>query len=173
MKGQLLLIFALIINFNYSAQSVHFEFNNGTNNDYFVPYVKKMTFESNFLKLYYNNGSIFSLSVDSIDFFNFNPSSTSGIEEAESIYKKYNVFIFPNPTYDQVKMKFNEDFNEDFNVMICDLKGNVYFEKDVVKDELTSKELVIDLNNLPSNYYICTIKSNKLGSISKPLTKLR
>lgn len=171
MKLQLLFIYSILIISNSTAQSINFEFSNGTNNEYFIPYTKKILFESNQLKLYYNDGTLFSWHVDSIKFFNFNSSSISGLDDLNNICEKLDVVLFPNPTYDELKLNFDDSFNEDFDLLIYDIKGIVYFKKVVKKEDLEVKSLTISLNSLPSNQYICVLKIKKLGLMSKPFIK--
>jgi hypothetical protein len=172
MKVFFLAIFSVIIMFTSNSQSIHFEFNNGTDTDYFIPFVKKISFESNFLKLHYTNGTMFSWHVDSLKLFNFNSSSTSEIYTLNEICNKLNVVLFPNPTNDHLKLSFNHLFNENFTIRIYDVKGVEYLKKDYFDTNLETYLVTIDLSNFPPNQYICLLEFKKTGSISKPFTKL-
>ena len=61
------------------------------------------------------------------------------------------VIIYPNPTSDFLKLKFNEGLADDYRVQIIDMTGKVYLST-IMKSSAT--ELVVDVRIMKSGNYI-------------------
>ena len=171
MKLLTLLTFIFILELNINAQSVHFEFNNGNNNDYFIPYLRKITFDTNNLNLAFHNGSINSMNLDSVLLFNFNSSSTSSLDDELYDFEKLTLFLFPNPSIGQLNIRTNVNFNSNLNLVICNLSGVKLIEKEVGIDDLKSNVFTMEICDLPSGFYLFSLTSHNTGTLTKPFLK--
>lgn len=66
-----------------------------------------------------------------------------------------NIQIYPNPVYDQLKIKFEKDANST-NLEINDMNGRLLKSQKM----LNGVENVIDVSALPAGVYYCTIRRN-------------
>jgi subtilisin-like proprotein convertase family protein len=66
-----------------------------------------------------------------------------------------NIQIYPNPVYDQLKIKFEKDANST-NLEINDMNGKLLKSQKM----LNGVENVIDVSALPAGVYYCTIRRN-------------
>ena len=89
------------------------------------------------------------------------PFSATPVEEVSA--GKYDFDLYPNPTYDKVKISFTNPGYESSNIQLLDVNGRVVRE---YSNEL-QQEIEIDLTGLPNDMYWV-----KIGEYLKPVVKL-
>jgi hypothetical protein len=104
-KILLFIIIYLSINTTVQSQNLHISFINGVSSSYPMNEIKKIKFESDELILELNDGSIYSWNVSIIGNTTYDESGSLSLESNEK-NNYYNILVFPNPTADDVVVKF-------------------------------------------------------------------
>ena len=79
-----------------SAQSIYFEYSDGTNSSYAIDDVRKITFTDDIMNLHLHDGSSYSWDVESIDHYQYELNPL----QIDAILQKVNsmeVHVHPNP----------------------------------------------------------------------------
>ena len=83
-------------------------------------------------------------------------TTLTGIIGHATINGNSNIEIFPNPASDKLILMWNNNANENANVSIYDITGQLLYS-----DKINSSSMDIDIHNLPNGLYILTLKDSK------------
>ncbi|WP_104734246.1 T9SS type A sorting domain-containing protein [Hanstruepera ponticola] len=84
--------------------------------------------------------------------------SGGGAREAAPLAEDLEWTMYPNPSKGQVKLDLKDFVNNDINVQVIDLRGNVILNRTV--QNLQDPKLQIELNNVPYGMYLVRVQSN-------------
>jgi hypothetical protein len=111
---------------NANAQSIYFNFTNGTNGQYPLVDVQKIDFAGNVMQLHLNSGTMVSWNVSTIATYRYQPM-ISPLEEIKSIAIKLDVS--PNPSDGLVRIQYSLPQNQVVQMGIYDIQGRLVEEK--------------------------------------------
>lgn len=168
-KPLLILSLALFCASFSQAQSIYFNYTDGSNAAYNLADIRKITFDVDLMQLHMNDGSIFSRNVSTIDNYQYSES----IVNTENLLRDLNDWklqLFPNPTADALNLRYYLPKDDKINISIFDLQGKLILEK-VAGEKLSGENQdILDLRQIAAGTYICRI-SGKSNSISKQIIK--
>jgi hypothetical protein len=159
-KPMFLLALALLFSAVLEAQSVYFSYTNGTGAAYNLQDVRKITFTADVMNLHLQDGTIYSWNVSTIGHYKY----------VEPILDNWNLQLYPNPTKDQVQLKYNLPKEDKINISLYDLTGKLVLEKNAGSKNAGENQDNLDLRQLAAGNYICRI-SGERNSISKQIIK--
>lgn len=168
-KSFLILGMAVFIGAFCQAQSIHFNYDNGTNAAYNLEDVRKITFNDVVMNLLFWDGSIYSWNVSTIDYYEYDPnpaSITKVLEQANS----WQVKVYPNPTNQVVNVAFNLPTDENVSFTLFALQGKMLFETSPKKLNKGLHEQIIDLSVYPAGQYFIHLKGQNT-TITKTIIK--
>jgi hypothetical protein len=170
-SARYLFLLVLIISFSIemNAQSVHFDYSDGTNNAYNLKDVRKATFNSDVMNLQFWDGTVYSWNVSTIKQFQYD-QNTVNIAELLTNANTWNVNVFPNPTNDLLQVSFSLIEAEEITISIFDVQGKLIILKKSEFKRIGNTKETIDLSIVPDGTYICQIKGAR-NTITKIITK--
>jgi hypothetical protein len=160
---------ALLFSAGLEAQSIHFSYTNGTGAAYNLQDVRKITFTADVMNLHLQDGTITSWNVSTIGYYDYNASLVN-IEPILDKVNNWNLQLFPNPTKDEIQLKYNLSKDDKIQIALYDLTGKLILEKDAGTKNAGENQDNFDLRQLDVGTYICRI-SGERNSISKQIIK--
>jgi hypothetical protein len=148
-----------------AAQSVHFNYTDGTLASYNLEDVKKITFDSDVMNLHLQDGSFFSWNVSTIGFYQYD-ETTINTSELINLANAWEVGIFPNPTSTYLNVRFNLPHETEISISLFDVQGKLILTKDLGEKKSGEHIETLDLKNLAQGKYVCRISSPQ-NAISK------
>ena len=144
------------------AQSIYFNYTDGTNASYNLQDVRKVTFTADVMNLHLWDGTVFSWNVSAIGHNEY--SETSGFEELLNLSNTLDVRIFPNPTSTNLNVQFKLLKEDLITLSLFDVNGNLVIEKNLGKLATGNHQETLDLLKVPQGNYVCRIegKQNKI-----------
>ncbi len=121
----LFIIIYLSIKTTVQSQNLHISFINGVSSSYPMNEIKKIKFESDELILELNDGSIYSWNVSIICNTTYDESGSLSLESNEK-NNYYNLLVFPNPTADDVVVKFKIVQSDRISFYLLNSTGTKY-----------------------------------------------
>jgi hypothetical protein len=151
------------------AQSIHFNYTDGTNNSYNLVDVRKITFDANLMNLYLWDGSVYAWNVSTIGDYQYN-ESTLNTQELLNNINFSNVCVFPNPLSGKMHLQYTLPKEDAIVISLYDLQGNLIFEENIGKQLVGEHQVTFDTSSILKGSYICRIIGQH-RSISKNIIK--
>ena len=151
------------------AQSIHFNYTDGTNASYNLEDVRKITFDADVMNLLLWDGSAYSWNVSTIGYYQYDESSLD-IHELLNNANAWEVNVFPNPTIAQLTVSFNLPQADKVSIKLYDMQGKLIVTRNIGKKEIGKHQEVLDLTDIPQGNYVCRISGQK-NTITKQLIK--
>jgi hypothetical protein len=151
------------------AQSIHFNYTNGTNASYNLQDVRKITFDADVINLHLLDGSVYSWNVSSIGFYEYDESSVN-IEDWLNHANAWDVSVYPNPTDGLLNVQFNLPKEDKLFIGLYDVQGKLILEKSLGNSVAGEHKEMFDLTTFPGGTYVCRI-SGQQHSITKKVLK--
>jgi hypothetical protein len=157
-----------ISTFSY-AQSMYFNFSNGSNSAYNLEDVRKITFDNDIMNLVLWDGSIYSWNVSTIDYFEYDPNPASVSEVLEQA-NSWQVKVYPNPANLSINLNFRLPTDDNISFVLFDLQGKLLFETPKKSLSKGFHEQSIDLSLYSAGQYLINLKGQN-NSITKTIIK--
>ena len=151
------------------AQSIYFNFSNGTNAAYALEDVRKITFNNDIMNLHLWDGSVYSWQVNTIDYYQYD-NSPAAITEVLEQANSWQVKVYPNPTNQVVNVAFNLPTNENVSFALFDVQGKMLIETSPKQLNKGLNEQSIDLSVYPAGQYLIHLKGQNT-TITKTIIK--
>jgi hypothetical protein len=148
------------------AQNININFSDGTSSSYALNDISKITFTEDLMNLHFIDGSISSLNIFTIKNYIYDYASLV----TKDSRKDFNADIFPNPTYDLLKISYSLLQEDEIIICLYDLQGKLVLKKVFEKRNPGIHQESIKLDLLPQGNYLCHI-TGKSGSIIKRFIK--
>jgi hypothetical protein len=151
------------------AQSIHFNYTDGTNTSYNLADVRKITFDADLMNLHLLDGSVYSWNVSSIGYYEYDESSLN-VQEWLSNANDWQIVVFPNPASTNLNVCYNLPKEDEITIALFDMQGKLILEKKMENKISGEHQETLDLNDLPQGSYVCRI-TGKQNSITKQVVK--
>ena len=140
-----LLVSAMLIGTMSFAQSIHFNYTDGTNASYNLEDVRKITFYADVMNLHLLDGSVYAWNVSTIGHYEYDETSLN-LNEWISAANAWEVSVYPNPTSTDLHVRFNLPKEDEISIALYDMQGKLILERiwEIkfqvnIKKQLTSK----------------------------------
>lgn len=163
------LVAAMLMGTMNYAQSIHFNYSDGTNASYNLGDVRKITFDADVMNLHLLDGSVYAWNVSTIGQYEYDETSLN-LNEWISAVNAWEVQVYPNPTSTEFHVRFNLPDDDEVSIALHDLQGKMILEKKMGIKISGEHQETLDLKNLPQGAYVCRI-IGKQSSITKILIK--
>ena len=164
-----LFVFTILCSNNIFAQSLHFNYTDGTNASYSLLDVRKINFDADVMKLYLWDGSVYAWNVSTIGHYEYDETSLN-LNEWISAANAWGCQVYPNPTSTELHVRFNLPNEVEVSIALYDLQGNLILEKKMGNKIAGEHQEKIDLKDLPQGTYFFRI-TGKQNSITKQVIK--
>jgi hypothetical protein len=164
-----LLVSAFNIGSMSFAQSIHFNYTDGTNSSYNIEDVRKITFDADVMNLHLLDGSTYSWNVSTIGDYQYQESSLN-VQEWLNQANAWEVSVHPNPTSTILNIKFNLPKADEVSVALHDIQGKLILEKNLGNKTPGKHQEILDLTGIPQGTYVCCI-SGQQNTITKQIIK--
>jgi hypothetical protein len=164
-----LLGLAMLFNVGLRAQSIHFNYTDGTNASYNLADVRKITFDADVMNLHLLDGSVYAWNVSTIGYYEYDESSLN-VQEWLNNANYWQVVVFPNPTSTNLNVRYNLPMEDEITIALFDMQGKLILEKKMGNKISGEHQETLDLKDLPQGSYVCRI-TGKQNSITKQVVK--
>ncbi len=164
-----LLGIALLFTVGLRAQSIHFNYTDGTNASYNLEDVRKITFDADLMNLHLWDGTVYAWNVSTIGHYQYDESSLN-VQEWLSKVNAWEVVIFPNPTSTTLNVRYNLPKEDELTIALFDMQGKLILQKNLGKQVSGEHQETIDLTSIPQGTYVCRI-SGQQNMITKTVIK--
>ena len=168
-KNYLLFLILGLASIYSKAQSMYFNYTNGTDAAYNLTDVRKITFVADEMNLQLLDGSVYSWNVSSIGHYQYDENSI-GIDELLNKANAWQVSVFPNPATNLLNVRYNLPTEDKMLISVFDLQGKLLFEVNAGNRSKGEHVETLDLSTLPAGQYVCRI-SGQTNTISKNIIK--
>ena len=151
------------------AQSIHFNYTDGTNASYNLENVRKTTFNADLMNLHLLDGSVYTWNVSTIGHYQFD-ESTLNLQELLNNINAWEVVIFPNPTSANFNVHYNLPKEDEITIALFDMQGKLILQKNLGKLVSGEHHQTVDASNLTKGTYVCRINGQQ-QSVSKTIIK--
>lgn len=159
----------LLFTIGLRAQSIHFNYTDGTNAAYNLEDVRKITFQGDEMNLHLLDGSLYAWNVSTIGHYEYE-ESTLNAQELLDKANAWNLSVFPNPTSTNFNVSFDLSQADEMSIAIYDMTGKVVLEKQLGKIAMGKHQEVINISALTNGAYVCQIAGGN-NSITKQIIK--
>ena len=164
-----LLGMVMLFSFGLHAQSIDFNYTDGTNASYNLADMRKITFDADVMNLHLWDGSIYVWNVSTIGYYEYDESSLN-VQEWLNNANELEVAIFPNPTCTNLNVRYNLPKEDVITIALFDMQGKLVLEKNMGKLSLGKHLESIDVSNLLKGTYMCHINGQH-QSVTKSIIK--
>jgi hypothetical protein len=168
-KSKTIALLLMLFTIGLRAQSIHFNYTDGTNAFYNLEDVRKITFDADVMNLHLLDGSMYAWNVSTIGHYQYDESSLN-VQEWLNIANAWDVMIFPNPTSANLNVCFNLPKEDEITIALFDKQGKLILQKSLGKQVPGEYQEILDLSNIPQGTYVCRI-SGKQNTITKKIIK--
>ncbi len=131
------------------AQTMYVKQSNGTQTDYALSNIQKMSFSSGNLTVTKTDNTNSVYALNNLWYFNFTDLSTN-IEEPESV-QNHMLSVYPNPVTNVLNIDLTGTVQEEGTLFIFNFEG-----KAVLKWQLSNTGVLsLDISHLPKGLYLC------------------
>ena len=168
-KSFLLFLFLGAISISIKAQSIYFNYTDGTDAAYNLADVRKITFVADEMNLLLLDGSVYSWNVSSIGNYQFDENSL-GVDELLNKANAWQVSVFPNPATNLLNVKYNLPAEDKILISLFDLQGKLLLEVNKSNRTKGEHEEILDISKFPAGQYVFRI-SGQTNTIFKNIIK--
>jgi hypothetical protein len=169
LKPLALLGITLLCTVGLRAQSIHFNYTDGTYASYNLEDVRKITFDADLMNLHLWDGSVYAWNVSTIGYYEYDESSLN-VQEWLSSANAWEFVIFPNPTSTTLNVRYNLPKEDEITIALLDMQGKLIQQKNLGKQVSGEHQEILDLTSIPQGTYVCRI-SGQQNTITKPVIK--
>jgi len=151
------------------AQSIHFNYTDGTSAAYNLEDVRKITFDADLMNLHLWDGTVYAWNVSTIGHYQYDESSLN-VQEWLNKVNAWEVVIFPNPTSTNLNVRYNLTKEDEITIALFDMQGKLILQKNFGKQVSGEHQETLDLTSIPQGTYVCRI-SGQQNTITKTVIK--
>ena len=147
------------------AQSVYFYYTDGLEHSYNLIDIRKLTYTNDLMNVHFNDGTISSWNVSSLNDFQYNENSV-GVEQVIQQVNATGFNLFPNPGKEKFTLRYVLEKTMPVRIDVFDMQGKLIQEISSGTQQQGEITIEFQLSNVPAGNYICKMES-PLFSISK------
>ena len=151
------------------AQSIHFNYTDGTNASYNLEDVRKITFDTDLMNLHLWDGTVYAWNVSTIGYYQYDESSLN-VQAWLNKANAWEVVIFPNPPSTNLNVRYNLPKEDVITIALYDMQGKLVLIKNLGKLSPGEHQESLDVSNLPKSTYVCHINGRN-QSVTKSIIK--
>jgi hypothetical protein len=168
-KTGLLFIVAFLFTLGLRAQSVFFNYTDGSANAYALQDVRKIDFSGELMNLHLLDGTVYTWNISSVGYYEYQTDTPLKIEDWLSKANDWQVKIYPNPSNGLQTLVLNLPKDEMLKLSIMDLSGKRVFEKDMGQLRKGEYALPLEFDGAAGQYAL--VLRNAHFSVSKKLIR--
>jgi hypothetical protein len=165
-----LILLTLLSYQEIAAQNLNINNQNGSISSYSLQDVRRLTFENSNLVVLLFNGNSFSFPLATLSNYSYN-GSVADLEELLFNANDWQLMVFPNPTVDELTIRFSLIKEEEISYSISDLSGKILLSNILGLQTTGDHSFTISICDLPKGNYILRI-DRKENSFSKTINKI-
>ena len=147
------------------SQSVYFYYTDGLEHAYNLIDIRKVTYTNDLMNVHFNDGTISSWNVSSLNDFQYNENSV-GVEQVIQQVNATGFNLFPNPGKEKFTLRYLLEKSMQVRIDVFDMQGKLIQEISKGMQQQGEQLIEFQLSNVPAGNYICKMES-PLFSISK------
>jgi hypothetical protein len=151
------------------AQSIYFNYIDGTNASYNLEDVRKITFDADVMNLHLWDGSLYAWNLSTIGNYQYDESSLNVQEWLDNV-NIWDVSVFPNPTSSSLNVRFNLPELDEVSIALVDMRGKLILENKLGNRTPGEHQEILDLTGITQGKYMCLI-SGRHNTITKQIIK--
>ncbi|MEX0812290.1 MAG: T9SS type A sorting domain-containing protein [Chitinophagales bacterium] len=161
------IILGLLLSSGLMAQSVEFDYTDGSKSSYDLEDVAQITFTGNILNLKLKDGTVYSNDISTIQKFQYD-ETTVGIEQALENMNALEIQAYPNPNNGNFQIAYTLPKTAKIQVSIVNIEGKTI--KDVFEgtQQAGKQTHQVQLPEAASGTYIYRISSERM-TVSKQM----
>jgi hypothetical protein len=160
LKSIIILGTAILFKNSLNAQSIHFNYTDGTDASYNLEDVQNINFDADLMNLQLLDGTVFTWNTSIIESFQYYESSVN-VQDGLNNSKDWNVVIYPNPLYDNLTVIYNLPKEDDIIMSLVDMQGSVILQISLGIQMSGKQQQTLDVSSLPKGTYLCRIKGQQ------------
>jgi hypothetical protein len=164
-----LLVAAMLMGIMSFAQSIHFNYTDGTNASYNLEDVRKITFDADVMILHLLDGSVYAWNVSTIGYYQYDETLVN-VQEWLNNANAWEMAVYPNPANSILNIRFQLPKEDNISIALIDIQGKLLLYKNLGNKAVGEHQETFDLNGIPQGTYICRISGQK-NTITKQLIK--
>ena len=149
-----------------NAQTIDFNYTDGTTSSYNLIDVRKITFDVDVMNLHLWDGTVYSWDVNTIGQYEHNEGTLGVLQTLNDLKIK----IFPNPTEDLLNLNFHYPKQGKLIMELYDIAGNLVLNRDFIELDSGLNQQSIDVSEIKSGIYNCRLIFENY-SITKKIIK--
>jgi Secretion system C-terminal sorting domain len=163
-KYYLLILLALSMSLAQAQCTLNIKQNTGTNTQYFLTNVRKITFEAGNMTVIKTDATtnVVALNIIQNLFFTSNISAVPALK-TNAVNK---LSIYPTSVSEQMIVSFESDVSEKVQFQILDLQGKLYIQQ-VWNCQIGTNIKNVSVLELPKGLYICRLLNSKAIATNK------
>jgi hypothetical protein len=164
-----LFLLAIPISINSFAQSINFKYTDGTNSNYDLSDIRKITFDADLMYLHLMDGNIYSWNVSTIGNYEFGEDLLD-VENLLFDLNYWSLKVYPNPATSLFHLQYELPREDEIRIELFDIQGKVLIDKRLGVQSMGEHLEILDLTNFPDGTYRCRIIGLR-KSITKNVVK--
>jgi len=161
-----LTFFVLFITFNNAnSQQLYFYLNDASVQIYSIDEVRRIDFDAENIRILLLDETSVTYEYEVLNYYRYFAEGTSSIKNESA---RADFSLFPNPTENQLNLKFNLLKPSNSHIQLQTLQGIKVLEKEFKAER--DSELQLDVSSLASGQYLCIIEAGGV-LISKSFVK--
>jgi hypothetical protein len=169
LKRIAVLTMALLFTAGLRAQSVYFNYTDGTDATYNLQDVRKITFDADVMNLHLLDGSTYSWNVSTIGYYEYD-QTPSNVEQLVDLANTWQAVVFPNPVNNSLQIRYLLPKADVVKIALYDMQGKLIVENNIGNQKEGQHQAMLDLSHINAGSYVCRITGQK-ASISKQIIK--
>ncbi|MDA9986566.1 T9SS type A sorting domain-containing protein [Crocinitomicaceae bacterium] len=149
----IILGFLLSIIASVNAQTIDFNYTDGTTSSYNLNDIRKITFDVDVMNLHLWDGTIYSWDVNTVGQYEYNEGTVGVLEELNELQ----LTIFPNPAEDLLNLNFHNTNQGKMIMELYDIAGNMVLRRDFIELGSGLNQQSIDVSEIKSGIYNCRL----------------
>jgi hypothetical protein len=164
-----LLGIAMLFTVGLRAQSIFFNYIDGTNASYNLEDVRKITFDEDVMNLHLLDGSTYSWNVSTIGYYEYDQTPLN-VEQLVDHANTWQAVVFPNPVNNSLQIRYHLPKADVVKIALYDMQGKLIVENNIGNQKEGQHQAMLDLSHINAGNYMCRITGQK-ASISKQIIK--
>lgn len=140
------------------AQNLNVNNGDGTTTSYSIEDIRRITIEQPNLVVLLFNGDSFSFPLNELQNYRYDDDSSLNLDDALGELNKWDVKLFPNPTANELTIRFVLNQPSNMSYSIVDASGKLITSQELGKLDSGQHDILADFRNIASGSYVVNIE---------------